>query len=153
MFRTSLLSFLVFLFSSWMVAAVNTNEWLPPDFVLIPENPRVLIGLLAVYVILLATSFVIYLIERMVFSIGTKLPAVMVRWTYNILFLVFSFAAVKFVWVKVSNALIFSGFYEPYAAQFYFSSGISPLQINGILLFTFLILLLNSFFFIRRYVL
>lgn len=151
MFKIALAAFLAFFASSWLVAAININQWLPPDFTVVPESPRVLVGLLAVYVILITTCFLIYMVERMVFIITSKLPKMAVRWAYNILFLVVSYAVTKFVWTVVSDKLIFSNFYQPYAAQFYSSSGIDPLQLNAIFLFSFFILLAVSFFSMRRH--
>lgn len=151
MFKTSLISFLAFFVSTWMIAAINTNQWLPPDFVALPESPRVLIGLIAVYAMLLITCFLIDTIEKVVFSIASKVPKAVIRWTYNLLFLLFSLGILKLVWTGISDKIVLSGFYQPYAAQFYLSSGISPMQLNGVFLFTFFILLITSFFTMRRY--
>ena len=151
MFKTSLIAFLSFYISAWLLAAVNTNQWLPPDFSLIPESPRVLVGLLAVYVLLLATCYLIYLSEKMIFALAFKLPKVIVRWVYNGLFLIASFCLAEFAWIGISDLIINSGYYRTYAPQFYFSSGISVAQIDGIFIFTFFVLLITSFFSIRRY--
>ncbi len=150
MFKTSLISFLAFFVAAWMTAAINTNQWLPPDFVALPESPRVLIGLIAVYAVLLITCFFIDTIEKVAFNIASKVPKAATRWIYDLLFLLFSLGILKLVWTGISDKMIFSGFYQPYAAQFYFSSGISPMQLNGIFLFTLFILLITSFFIMRR---
>ncbi len=151
MFKTSFISFLAFFISVWMAAAINTNQWLPPDFVALPESPRVLIGLTAVYAMLLIVCFLIDTIEKAAFGIASKFPSAATRWIYNLLFLLFSLGILKLAWTGISDKIILSGFYQPYAAQFYFSSGISPMQLNAIFLFTFAILLVTSFFTMRRY--
>ncbi|MFH1657488.1 MAG: hypothetical protein ABH919_03400 [bacterium] len=152
MLKSSFTALFFFIFFSWIIAAINTNQWLPPDYSLIPENPRVLAGLLAVFLIMLATCFLIYIMERLIFNVASKLPRGLARWSYDGLFIAFSFIIIRFVWLKVSQTVIVSDVYRPYLANFYNLSGITQDQLSGILMATFFILILVSFFSMRRYV-
>lgn len=152
MFKSSFISLFFFMIFSWMIAAINTNQWVPVGYTIIPENPRVLAGLLAIFIIMLATCFLIYLMERIIFVISSKLPLWLSRWSYNGLFLIFSFIIIRFIWSKTAEVIIITGIYEPYLAKFYALGAISQNQLSGILMATFFILLLTSFLSMRRYI-